>query len=187
VTPAALASFEQGLRRRLGGARRIAVLGVGDELQRADRLGMLAARAIDGLRRPGVRVFLAGTVPESFTAPIRRYRPDAVLLVDAADMGASPGSVALLGAGRLRGAGLSTHALPLSVLVAYLEATTTARVTLVGIQPDLRAEGTTVTADERRGIDRFVACVAGHLDSTRGRRRVAGRTRSRESRSRRRR
>jgi hydrogenase 3 maturation protease len=157
VTRIAPEAFEGRLRDRLRGARRIAVVGIGDELRRADRLGMLAARAIDAAHRRGVRVFLAGTVPESLTAPIRRFRPDRILMIDAADLGAEPGTVALLDPGRTLATGLSTHALPLSVVAAYLQDSSGAPVTLVGIQPDLATTQATPTAAERRGLHRIVA------------------------------
>lgn len=151
--------FETRLRRRLGGAKRVAVMGVGDELNVHDRLGMLAAREIESLHLPGVRVFLAGTVPESVTGPIRRYRPDAVLLVDAADMGARPGSVALVEPRQVRASLLTTHALPLSVVMEYLEKDTGVRATLIGIQPDLDARGFAPAGSEQAGLTRLVVSV----------------------------
>ena len=82
------------LQRRVKGARRLAVVGIGDELIPADRLGMAAAREIEARHLPGVKVFFAGTVPESITGPIRRYRPEHVLFLDAAEMGERPGTIA---------------------------------------------------------------------------------------------
>ena len=83
------------LQRRVKGARRLAVVGIGDELIPADRLGMAAAREIEARHLPGVKVFFAGTVPESITGPIRRYRPEHVLFLDAAEMGERPGTIAV--------------------------------------------------------------------------------------------
>jgi len=125
------------LRKRLEGACRIAIVGIGDELSPVDRLGMLAAREVEPLHLPGVRVFLAGTVPESITAPLRRFHPDHVLFFDAADMGARPGTIACIGPGTIEASSLSTHALPLSVVMEFIEQDSRARVTLVGIQPDM--------------------------------------------------
>jgi len=151
--------FEAEMERRLGGARRVAFVGIGDELQPRDRLGMLAAREIDALRLKDVRVFLAGSVPESFTAPIRRLRPDHVILLDAADMGLRPGTVDVIDASRVQGTRLSTHALPLSVVIEYLEAVVKVPVTLIGIQPDLAHGGPAPTPAEAAGITRIVACA----------------------------
>ena len=84
------------LRLRIGKASRIAIIGVGDELLPFDRLGMVAAKMIDRLHLLHVGVFFAGTVPESVTAPVRRFRPDHTIFMDAADMGAEPGTIAVI-------------------------------------------------------------------------------------------
>lgn len=125
------------IRRRLAGAHRIAIIGIGDELSPVDRLGMLAAREIEALNLPGVKVFLAGTVPESMTGPVKTYRPDRILLLDAAEMGRSPGTVTVLDPGIISAGLFSTHALPLPVVMDYLANETGAPVTLLGIQPDM--------------------------------------------------
>lgn len=122
---------------RLAGARRIAVVGIGDELSPVDRPGVLAARRIEALHLPGTRVFLAGTVPESMTGPVKSFRPDHIILLDAAEMGRPPGTVAVLDPGTVRASLFSSHALPLPVVMDYLKTETGATVILLGIQPDL--------------------------------------------------
>ena len=69
-------NFGDNLRRRLDGALRIAIVGIGDELSPVDRLGMLAAHEIEKLHLPGIRVFFAGTMPESMTGTLRIFHPD---------------------------------------------------------------------------------------------------------------
>ncbi len=168
-------AFEDELSLRLKGARTVAVVGIGDELQLHDRLGMVAARRIRRLGVPGVSVFLAGCVPEAFTGPIRRLRPAHVLLLDAADMGAAPGTVAIIGPERVAGARFSTHALPLAVVLEYLESTLAIPVTLVGIQPDALARGPRPTPAEEEGLKRVVhsigkaASKGGHRPKRKGR------------------
>jgi hydrogenase 3 maturation protease len=124
------------LRIRLKDARRIAVVGVGDELQPFDRLGMDAAKKIDQVHLSDVGVFFAGTVPESITGPLRRFRPDHTLFLDAADMGVRPGTIAVIDPERIQVSLFSTHALPLSVVMDYVEREIGTGVTLIGIQPD---------------------------------------------------
>ena len=104
----------------LRGARRIAVVGIGNPDLPADAPGMEAAAALASLGPRSAAVFPAGTVPESVTGPLRRYRPDRVLLVDAAATGRPPGSVALLRRGDLRGGFPSAHAPSLAMLVGFL-------------------------------------------------------------------
>lgn len=130
-------NFIGEVKKRLAGASRIAVVGIGDECSAIDRLGMYAARQLRNCQVPQISVFLAGTVPESVTASIRRYRPDHILLLDAADMGARPGTIAVISQETIRGTLLSTHVMPLSVVMEYMAWDSSAKVTLLGIQPDL--------------------------------------------------
>jgi len=128
---------DSDLRDRLAGARRVAVVGIGDEDSPVDRLGMVAARELARSAIPGIRVFFAGTVPESMTGPLRKFHPDHVLFLDAADMGNPPGTVAVIDPERISAGHVSTHALPLSAVMEFIAGDTGAKVTLVGIQPGL--------------------------------------------------
>jgi len=123
------------LKKRLEATRRLAVVGIGDELSPSDRLGMTAAREIERQKIPGVQVFLAGTVPENVTSTLRRYGPDHVLFLDAAEMGERPGTLAIIAPGQVRARFFSTHSLPLPVVMEYIEREIGAPVTLLGIQP----------------------------------------------------
>lgn len=141
MTPDGPGEFALTLERRLEGARRIAVVGIGDELSPLDRLGMAAAREIEGMHLPGIMVELAGTMPENVTGPLRLFRPDAVLFLDAAEMGTRPGTIAIVGPGEIRAALFSVHAIPLSVVIEFVERDIGTEVLLLGIQPDTARAG----------------------------------------------
>ena len=129
--------LSDALKPGIKNTRRLAIIGVGDELMPPDRLGMYAAREIGKQHLSGVRVFFAGTVPESITAPLRRYRPGHMLFLDAADMGVRPGTIAVIEPEQVQASLISTHVLPLPVVMDYVGQETGAGVTLLGIQPDL--------------------------------------------------
>jgi len=129
-------AFEDALARGLAGATRIAVLGIGDDLNPLDRPGIIGALLIHALERPNVTVFLTGTMPENYTGALKELRPSHVVMLDAADMGAPPGTVALIHPENVRGRRFSTHAMPLSLVIEYLEHEVRTKVSLVGIQPD---------------------------------------------------
>jgi hydrogenase 3 maturation protease len=151
--------FDISLEKRLAGARRIAVVGIGDELLPVDRLGMIIARDIEALQLSGVRVFFAGTMPESITGSIREFHPDHVLMIDAAEMGASPGTAAIIQPGRIEASLFSTHALPLSAVMEFIAKDIRTRVTLVGIQPE-HAIGCTDLSDlEQAGVNRLLVSI----------------------------
>ena len=142
------------LRRRVRNARRLAIVGIGDEFIPPDRLGMHAAREIKKENLPEVEVFLAGTVPESITGPLRRFRPDHVFFLDAADMGAQPGTIAVIEPERVQATLISTHVLPLTVVMDYVERETGAGVTLLGIQPNLTGADRDLSDQDLAYLDR---------------------------------
>jgi hydrogenase 3 maturation protease len=117
---------------------RLAVLGIGHELCGDDAVGVRLA----GMLRPLVTgnerllVIEAGPAPENFTGPLRRFRPDLVLLVDAAQMDAGPGTIGWLDLQSVGGISASSHTLPLHILVSYLVAELGCQVALIGIQPE---------------------------------------------------
>ena len=125
------------LHQRLKDAHRIAVIGIGDDLSPFDCLGMYAAQEIEKLHLPSVKVFLAGTVPESVTAPTRRFQPDHVILLDSADLNVRPGTINVVNPGKIEGNLVSTHVLPLSEVMKFIAHDSKTRVTLLGIQPDM--------------------------------------------------
>lgn len=129
-------AFEKLLSRRLAGATRLAVMGIGDDQNPLDRAGVLAAIMIQELEQPNVTVFLTGTMPENYTGALRELRPSHVLMIDTADMGEAPGTLGVIHPGEIRGQRFSTHAMPLTLVIEYLEEELGATVVLVGIQPD---------------------------------------------------
>ena len=141
-------------RQRIRNAKRLAIVGIGDELSLPDRLGLFAVRELEQQHLPGVMFFFAGTVPESITGPLRRYQPGHVLFLDAADMGARPGTVAVIEPEQIQASLLSTHVLPLSVVMDYLERETGAGITLMGIQPDLTGFNKDLSDDDRTYLER---------------------------------
>jgi len=148
--------LSRSLQGRIKNARRLAIIGIGDELILPDRPGMYAAREIERRHIPGIRVFFAGTVPESITGPLRRYQPEHVLFLDAADMGARPGTIAVIEPGQIQARLVSTHVLPLSVVMEYVERETGAEVTLLGIQPDLTGADKDLSGEDRKFLDRNI-------------------------------
>jgi hydrogenase 3 maturation protease len=154
-------TLAETLKSRITDVRRLAIVGIGDELIPPDRLGMYAAREIGEQEIPGVRIFLAGTVPESITGPLRRYQPGHVIFLDAADTGSRPGAVAIIEPERIQAGLISTHVLPLSVVMDYVKKETGAGVTLLGIQPDLTGSDKDLSAADLAYLGRNLQLLSG--------------------------
>jgi hydrogenase 3 maturation protease len=116
---------------------RLAVLGIGHELCGDDAVGVRLAGMLRRLAAGNQRLLVieAGPAPENFTGPLRRFQPDLVLLVDAAQMNAAPGTIGWLDLQSVGGMSASSHTLPLHILVTYLVAELGCQVALIGIQP----------------------------------------------------
>jgi hydrogenase 3 maturation protease len=115
---------------------RIACLGVGNELNGDDAAGLWVVRILNQYHLPAETclVLETGPSPENFTAPVVRFAPDWVLVVDAARMLVQPGRIAYAGLEEVAGVSAFTHGLPLSMLGKYLVAETGCQFGLLGIQ-----------------------------------------------------
>jgi hydrogenase 3 maturation protease len=70
---------------------------------------------------PKLKIHLGSTAPESATGPIRTQKPSHLVVIDAAALGTTPGSVALLERQDIDGITFCTHALPLSVVIDFIQ------------------------------------------------------------------
>ncbi len=161
-------SWQRLLRELLGSLyseerpARVAVLGIGNELSADDGAGMVVARALRvrmGLQQ-GCLVLEGGTAPENFGGPLRRFQPDLVLMVDAVQMDALPGTVAFLEWEQLDGLSASTHTLPPSILATYLRGEIKCRVALLGIQVERLDLGQSLSEPVQRAADEVAKDLA---------------------------
>lgn len=152
------------LRPLLPPAARTVVLGVGSELREDDFAGSYAARLLaahaDGRSLLTVE---GGTAPENFTGVIRAFAPDAVIVLDAAEMGIAPGEYRVLDPKQITGMTFSTHMLPLPVMLSYLEAACGCVSAYVGIQPVSVGQGIGMDKSVRAGAERLAAELAAAL------------------------
>ncbi|MFA5114781.1 MAG: hydrogenase maturation peptidase HycI [Candidatus Omnitrophota bacterium] len=160
--------LKKDLLRRLEGARRVAVVGVGSELRSDDAAGaLLAERIKPACRRQksrGVtlRVFFGFTAPENLTGEIKKFLPSHIIIIDAAELGKRPGSVRLLSEKEIAGVTFSTHRMPLAVLADYLRQSLDCRVIVIGIQPKSVSFGNNLSVPVRKSI----SALAGLLCET---------------------
>jgi len=143
---------------------RIALLGIGNELNGDDALGVLLARKLSTRIPPAVNptfiILEAGSAPENLTFALRRFAPRFTLLVDAAQMEAKPGSIAYFAPQEITGIGAFSHALPLSALATYLTAELGCTVGALGVQPASNAFEAPLSPPVRAASRRILAYFA---------------------------
>jgi hydrogenase 3 maturation protease len=132
---------------------KVLVAGVGRVDRLDDGAGPMLARRLASI--PGIKTLDCGDRLEDFTGDIARLRPDIVLVADAVDLGAAPGSIALLEADKLP-ADLNSHRATLRTAMEYLKLRAHAEVVLLAIQPAHVADGVGLSAEVGATIDLLV-------------------------------
>jgi hydrogenase 3 maturation protease len=124
------------LKHFLKNPEKIVILGIGNEMRGDDGLGSILAQKLATLENKNITIFDGKTVPENFTGAIKRETSSHIILLDAVEMNEPPGHIKLVAKEKIANYSISTHAMPLSFLIKYLESTTPAEIMLLGIQPD---------------------------------------------------
>jgi len=133
LTPAERLSPEivDGLARLLvPGA---AIVCMGNELLGDDAAGVCVGRHLGGAWP--WNVYNVQTAPENFLFLIASSRPTAVLVIDAMDFGASPGTVAMVEGKRVAGQGPGTHGPSPAAFLELLAQVHPCPTAVLGIQP----------------------------------------------------
>jgi hydrogenase 3 maturation protease len=136
------------LSKRLEG--RVMILGVGNTLRGDDGVGPYLVKQLEG--RVDAILLDCGEVPENFLGKITEIQPDNILIIDAVNLGADPGAVAILHENELASAGWSTHHASIKLFLKCLKADTRSKVLIIGIQPKSTGFGTEMSAEVRKTV-----------------------------------
>jgi hydrogenase 3 maturation protease len=132
-------SWSTELKKFLKNKTRILVLGVGNMQKGDDAAGPQCAeriaRQLRKKRQAGVLVINAGGVPENYTGQIRKFLPSHMVIVDACYTGKKAGAISVIDPHSISNGDVSTHRMPLSMLVRFLEETIGGKAMIIGIEP----------------------------------------------------
>ena len=148
---------------------RVAVLGIGNELNGDDGAGVRVVRELAARlpATPGVLLIDGGLAPENFTGPLRRFQPNLVLEVDAAHLGEAPGTTSWVDWREADGLSASTHTLPPSVLAGYLVSELGCEVSLIGIQPACLEMSAPLSPAVERAVLQLAGALCGWITTPR--------------------
>ena len=76
-----------------------------------------------------------GTVPENFTSVVKKHNPKNLIIIDAVEMGLDAGEIRIVPKEKIGVMHISTHGIPISVLINYLESYVES-IIFIGIQPE---------------------------------------------------
>ncbi len=156
--------FQRKLVEQLRGAEKIFVLGIGMNWKSDDRLGVALARSLAKklAEEPDIRIVSGGEAPENFTGVIRAFLPSHVILLDAVDHGLAPGTAFLADEQSIAVGDMTSHHLPLKLLIRFLGASIPCQVILVGVQPQNLLPGNRLSAPVKKTLpllSEFLACA----------------------------
>lgn len=119
-----------------------------------DRLGCALAQALAKKLPvcPDIRIVSGGEAPENFTGTIRVFAPSHVILLDAVDHDLAPGTVFLADERSILLGDMTSHHLPLRLLMRFLGASLPCRVILVGVQPRTLLPGNKLSAPIKKTL-----------------------------------
>lgn len=137
------------------------MVGIGAELNGDDAVGVIVARKLQPLMReqPDVLVLEGGAVPESTIGPLRKFSAELVVLVDATDFQAEPGSIRWVNQSQISGSSFSTHSLPLKLLCQFMEQEIGCEVLILGIQPGSVEFGQPLSASCKRSANQIAVTL----------------------------
>ena len=139
---------------------------VGNDLRSDDGAGVEVARRVAD--NVPWAVFDARTVPENYIQKIVDLRPDAVLLVDALDFAADPGTIEIVEAERIAGQGPSTHGPAPLAFLDLLQMMHPCRCCVLGIQPATGELDQPLSAPVADAVERIVKALTILASKNRG-------------------
>ena len=163
-------------KNRNHGAR-VALVGIGNEINGDDGVGVWIVRSLrivcslhtmrnertihtlsqNLTEQPGWLLVEAGLAPENFTGTLRRFQPDLVVLIDAAEMALPAAEIACVDWSAAGGWSASTHTLPLNMLSSFLVSELDCQVMVLGIQPVQMGMDQPLSQEVTRSVDDIVA------------------------------
>ena len=156
-------SARRSLEAWLKGSDKVVILGVGSSLRRDDHIGVEVVRELEGKVPGKVDLIECDTVPENFIEPIVNLKPSHLLIIDAALLNRRPGSVMFVGPNKIKGVPVSTHTLPLSILLEYVSKQTGAKVAILAINPKDTGFGEDLTEELKEALQKVATLLTDAL------------------------
>ena len=114
---------------------RVVVCGIGNRIRGDDAIGPMVIDSLQDKGDENILFISCESVPESFLGKIVDFRPEKVILIDAVDFGKEPGTVDRVDMHTVKKMNLSTHKMPLTLFVDYLQKRLNFRLVFIGFQP----------------------------------------------------
>ncbi len=176
-----LESVQGTIKSFINNSNKIAILGIGNYLKSDDGFGVYVVESLvknyskthenlsleKEINSVNNRLILmnCGVVPENFTDVIKRENPDKIIMVDAALMHQEPGTLRVVESDEISETGFSTHSLPLSIIIKYINAHIDTEILIIGIEPTDLEFGEPLSGLIKEKADEFSKILIEEIDS----------------------
>ncbi len=130
------------------------IVGIGSTLKGDDGAGPLVCKQLRDLNA-GADLIDAATVPENYIHFIIKKAPRNLLIIDALDFSAPPGTIEIFRPERLDSLVLSTHTLSPRVFIDMIRRQIDVNVYFVGIQPAQTKLGQSLSTEVAEAVQRL--------------------------------
>lgn len=110
------------------------ILCIGNKYGGDDGIGPYIANKLKNYSNDKIFVIDSGTNPENYTSVIKKIRPKNLIIIDAVEMNLIPGNIRIIQKEKIGLMHISTHNIPISLLIVYLEKYVK-NIFFIGIQP----------------------------------------------------
>jgi hydrogenase 3 maturation protease len=159
--------FIQAIDKFLVGTERLAILGIGNEGNGDDAVGLYTVELLQKADLPEwVTNFYCERVPEHFLGKIAKLAPNRIMIIDAADMKEIPGAIAIFSKEMIsQGFHFSTHTLSLTMIEEFLKPVIeNLRTMYIGIQPKTMIFETPLSEECKKAVEEFSEVLAERIN-----------------------
>lgn len=106
-------------------------------------------------------VYLLNTesTPENHTHEIRNLKPTHIIIIDAVEFEAKPGEMLLIHKEQIDTFNISTHSMPISFLINYIEETIGSKIITIGIQPKQMEIINTISEEVKTSVEELTDMI----------------------------
>jgi len=134
------------------------IVGIGNLLKGDDAVGPLVCQQLAG--KTCAELIDAGTVPENYIQPIIEKAPQNLLIIDAIDFGASPGTIRVFRPEQLGSLVISTHTLSPRLFIDMVRRSIKIDVYFVGVQPAQTQLGQSLSDEVSQAVQQLTHTLA---------------------------
>ncbi|MDO5850894.1 MAG: hydrogenase maturation protease [Methanobacteriaceae archaeon] len=103
------------------------------------------------------------STPENHTGEIRETKPTHILIIDAVEIDEKPGTIINIKKEEIDSFNISTHSMPISFLITFLEKTMNTKILTIGIQPKQMNLTNTISQPVTEAMDELVLLIKNNL------------------------